>query len=672
LFAEIRRRKVVPVIVTYAVVGWLVLQIAGITFEPLGFPDWGIRVLIIVTIAGFPAVFFLTWLIDFTEQGMMFDLPLWPSESESPEQPKKSGKALAILLCVFVIAGTSGLVVLLLDQIPEPKHDEVAETENFTIPLNSIAVLAFDNFYGKSDSDYFSAGLAEEILNLLAGMQELNVAARTSSFRFRGEQVDIREVAKRLNVKHVLEGSVRREGERIRVTAQLIDGVEGFNEWSKTYDRKLFDIFAIQQEIAAAVVNELKIALSVASENRLLKTHTENIDAYIFYLQGREKLHSSLDGDAMKVAIQLFNQAISIEPSYSRAYAGICEAQLRLYEISNSPDDFTDAEQVCGQAKELSNENSSEVQIALGRLYRFRGLYAKAVGQLNSAIANSPTSVDAYIELGEVLAKQGKLEEAEKTFLRGLDLKRNYWKAHEALANFYFITERYQDSINAYEVVTRLTPDSSLGFGGLGAAYWMMGNTQQALSAYEDSLHLKPSPQAYTNLGSLYYYDGQFQNSVKMQKQALEFVPDDHRVWGKLAASLRFVNGQESESLAAYQKAVKLALNNLEINSEDWLTRGQLGLYYSYLEQTGESFELLQQAVDESQRNSEVLYLQALSYLSVDESKIALDILEEAVEKDDYYRLFIGLDPDLQILKENPRFLLLLPKQLSQKTGSTK
>lgn len=659
-----------PVIVTYAVVGWLVLQIAGITFGPLGFPEWGIRVLIVVTIAGFPAVFFLTWLIDFTEQGMMFDLPLWPNGSESPEEPKKSGRMIAILLCIFVIAGTGGLVVLLLDQFPEPKPVEVVESKNPAFPANSIAVLAFENFYGKSDSDYFASGLAEEILNFLAGMQELNVAARTSSFRFRGEQVDIREVAKILNVKHVLEGSVRREGDRIRVTAQLIDGVEGFHEWSKTYDRKLFDIFAIQQEIAAAVVNELKIALSMDSENRLQETQTENIEAYIFYLQGREKLRSSLDSDAMKTAIQLFNQAIKIDSSYLRAYAGICLAELRLYEISNSPDDFATAELGCENAQNLSNGDNSEVQIALGRLYRFRGLYDKALEQLSSAIANSPTSVDAYIELGEVLAKQNKLEEAESAFLRGLDLKRNYWKAHEALANFYFMTERYQDSINAYKVVTRLTPDSSVGFGGLGAAYWMLGDAQQALAAYEDSLQLKPSPQAYTNIGSLYYYAGQFEKAVEMQNKALEYAPEDHRVWGKLAESLRFIPGQESESLAAYQKAAKLALNNLEINREDWLARAQLGLYYSYLGRKGEASELLQLAVEESQRNSEVLYLQALGYLNVDKPEMAMNLLEEAVEKEDYYRLFIGLDPDLQELRGNPRFPILLPKATPKSASS--
>ncbi|MFT4787900.1 MAG: TolB-like protein/tetratricopeptide (TPR) repeat protein [Paraglaciecola sp.] len=660
LVAQFRRRKVVPVILTYAVAGWLILQIAGITFEPLGFPDWSIRMLIIVTIAGFPAVFFLTWLIDFTQEGIMFDLPLWPSEGGSPIQQKKPGQMVAILLSLLVIVGTGSMIFYLLEQFPE-SESTVVDNKVTGSPLNSIAVLAFENLYGKAESDYFAAGLAEEILNFLAGIRELNVAARTSSFRFRGEQVDIRDVAKLLNVKHVLQGSVRREGNRIRVTAQLIDGEKGYHVWNKTYARNLDDVFAIQQEIASSVVNELKIALSVDSKNRLQKTSSENIEAYIFYLQGREKLHSSQDADVMLASRQLFNEALKIEPAFSRAYAGICETDLRLYEISNSADDFSTAEKACDKAQNLSKGLTSEVQVAIGRLYGYRGWYEKAVEQLNAAIAISPTSVDAYIALGEVLTMQLKFDEGESAFLRAVDLKRNYWKAHEALAKFYYETERYQDSANAYKVVTRLTPDSSVAFAAKGAVYWMLGDTQQALTAYERSLQLKPTRQAYTNIGSFYYYADQFDKAVTMQMQALKYAPDDHRLWGRLAESYRFIPGQRSASQAAYSKAAELALSNLEINPDDWLTRGKLGLYYAHLDSVNEATVLLEQAVKKSQRDPEVLYLQALSYLRVDNVEEALNLLAEAVAQDEYFRLFIGLDPDLQALKDDTRFSLLLP-----------
>jgi TolB-like protein len=293
--SEIRRREIIPVVITYTVVGWLVLQIAEVTFEPLGMPEGGVRLIIIMSIAGFPAVLFLAWVLDVKSQGVMFDLPLWQVEGAITQQQKKASRPLVLLLCLLVIIGTWGLVVFLDDKI-QPAEDNVSSLQSESerksdavranFPINSIAVLAFENFDGQPESDYFADGLAEEILNHLSSISELNVAARSSSFRFRGERVDIREVAKLLNVGHILEGSVRREGNRIRISAQLIDGKEGFNTWSKSYNRNLDDVFAIQKEIAFAVVNGLKIALSVDSKNRLQQTQSENIDAYIFYLQG--------------------------------------------------------------------------------------------------------------------------------------------------------------------------------------------------------------------------------------------------------------------------------------------------------------------------------------------------------------------------------------------------
>jgi TolB-like protein/Flp pilus assembly protein TadD len=666
--AEIRRREVIPVVVTYAVVGWLVLQVAGLTFEPLGLPEGGVRLLIIITIAGFPAVFFLAWLIDFRPSGMIFDLPLWQTEGKPTHQEQKASRPVAVMLCFVVIASTWALVVFLDNKIkpaePELVSANARSQENdIQFPANSIAVLAFENFDGQVASNYFADGLAEEILNYLASIRELNVAARTSSFRFRGERVDVREVAKLLNVKHVLEGSVRVEGNRVRITAQLIDGNEGFHAWSKSYDRNLDDIFAIQREIASAVVNELKITLSVDSQTKLQQTQSENIDAYIFYLQGLEKLRSSEDIARVVTANKLFNQALDIEPNYSRAYAGICEANLALYESSNAVEDFNNAEFACEKAQSLTTEYDSEVKVALGRLYRISGEYKKAEEILRAAIAHNPSAVDAYIELGEVYSESDQDEQAKKAFLRAIDLKRNYWKAHEALANFYYNSEQYAQSADTYKTVSRLTPDSSVGFIGEGSAYWMLGDMDRALSAYENALEISSSRQAYTNLGIFYYYAGQFEKAVEMQLAALELAQDDHRLWGRLAESYRFIPGQKGEAQFAYKRAAELAVKNIEINNEDWYTRATLGLYLIHLGDNRQGMDLIELATEESQRNPEILYFKALAFLYEDDENEALTLLEESVQKEQSYRQFIALDPDLQRLEESPRFQALLPRQ---------
>lgn len=646
------------------------LQVAGLTFEPLGLPEGGVRLLIIISIAGFPAVVFLAWILDVKSQGVMFDLPLWQVEGAVTRQQKKASRPLTMFLCLLVIVGTWGLVIFLDDRLQtteikvaslQSQYEAESNAMEADFPANSIAVLAFENFDGLPESDYFADGLAEEILNHLSGIRELNVAARSSSFRFRGKQVDVREVAQLLNVGHVLEGSVRREGNRVRINAQLIDGKEGFNAWSKSYDRNLDDVFAIQREIAFAVVNELKIALSVDSKNRLQHTQSENIDAYIFYLQGLEKLRSSQDAERINTANKLFNQALNIDHTFSRAYAGICEANLALYEITNGVDDFTNAEIACEKAQNLNTDTNSEVKVALGRLYRVRGLYQKAEDILLEAIAISPAEVDVYIELGEIHSAQNKFDKAEASFLRAIDLKRNYWKAYEALAHFYYTKERYSDSAKTYDIVARLTPDSSKGYLGKGSAYWMLGDTKQALQAYERSLELNPSRQAYTNLGMFYYYAGQFEQAVAMQLKALEFAETDHRIWGRLAESYRFIPAQESESQYAYKRAAELARDNLHINKEDWHTRAILGLYLVHLGEKTEGVNLLEEAIEQSKRNPEILYFKALAVLQEDDTEQAVALLHEAVTLEQYYQQFIALDPDLKRLQNLPRFMSLMP-----------
>ncbi|MDH3588015.1 MAG: tetratricopeptide repeat protein [Gammaproteobacteria bacterium] len=635
------------------------LQIAEVTAEPLGFPAWTLRALIIGSIVGFPVVFFLAWVIRIEPEGLLFDLPLWRGDSERVKQKTDYVVVLSVTALLLIGAYTIGVKVFR----DMPVDTQTLASQSFTLveaPPNSIAVMAFENFGGAEDANHFGSGLAEEILIMLAGLRELSVAARSSSFQFRGQQIDIRDVARNLSVRYVLEGSVRQSGDRIRVSAQLIDGADGYNAFSKTYDRKLEDIFAIQEEIAAGVVNELKIALSVDSEEHLQEKPTEDIGAYVFYLQGVERLRSPGDMDVFNAASQLFRSALDIDPNFSRAYAGLCEAHLSLYEFNYATSDFDKAEAACDKAAELDPGLSSEIQIALGTLYRHRGWYEKAEEKLSQAIAMSPTAVNAYIELGEIRMIQDRRDEAEATFLRAVDLKKNYWRALEATGHFYYNTENYADAVKYFEMASNLSPDSAAGYSSLGAAYWMLGESEQARVAYDRSLELKPTRRGYTNMGLRYYYAGQFSNAVDMQEKALEIAPDDHRLWGRLAESHRFVPGNETLSAEAYARAAELAEANLEINELDWATIGLLGLYYAHLGDSTRALDLVDKSVAISQRNAEALYYQALARLKTGDQDGAIDALVDAVATDEQYRQFIVSDPDFQPIKDTERFAKLL------------
>jgi TolB-like protein/Flp pilus assembly protein TadD len=661
--SELRRRNVFRGVTLYAITAWVVLQVAEVTFEPLGLPPWIMRALIIATIAGLPISFLLAWIVGSGDDGLVLDLPLWRGDGEEEQvRPRRRVDLWYTGLLVLLMAGvTYSAVVLLSGQADRSSIDDetqAASSAPAEAPRNSIAVLPFRNFDGQQNTDFFALGLGEEILNLLAGVRELDVAARTSSFQFRDVQIDVREIARLLTVRYVLEGSARQNEDRIRVYAQLVDGTNGYRVFGRTYDRPLTDIFSIQQEIAAAVANELKIALSVDSRRQLQQQPTEDLNAYIFYLQGNERLYGSSDSDVMRTAIQLFDQAIELDPEFSRAYSGICQAHLRLYEIGNDTADFEQARTACEKAIELDDGLNSEPYLAMGRLYRFRGRGwdEQAERMLDQALAIAPASADAYIELGELRVVQERPDDAEADFLRAVDLKRNYWKAYEALAGFHYINEEYEQAVESYEVATRLAPDIASTFAGKGAAYTMLGDIEKARAAYDRSLELKPSRQAYTNIGLSYYYAGNFEDAAEMQRQALTFAPDDHRVWGRLAESLRFIPGRTEESLEAYRRAAELARDNLEINDSDWRTRGLLAIYLVHTDRPDDAVNQAERALADSSRSPEAFYYLALVQLKVGDRGKALQALEDAVAADEQYRPLIEGDPDLAVLRGTPRF----------------
>ncbi|NND44502.1 MAG: hypothetical protein HKN58_04200, partial [Xanthomonadales bacterium] len=348
---EVRQREVLRVVAVYAVVAWVILQVAGVVIAPLGIPEWVMRALIIAAIVGFPIVFFLAWVIRIEAEGLFFDLPLWRGISGERVVHKNDSVVVGALAALLVIAAYS-IGVRVFDNIPDQDSPPGA-TQEFLGAPNSIAVLSFEPFSDSGADRYFSAGLAEEILNRLASLKELDVAARSSSFQFRGQQYDARDVARKLVVRNLLDGSVRRHGDRIRVSVQLVDGANGFNLWNETFDRDLQDIFAVQEDIATGVVAELKIALSLDSERELHRKPTDSLAAYDAYLRAIEQLRSPADQEVMRAAVAYFAEALQFDPAFARAHAGLCEAHLSLYEMNRDSDDFDAANAACDMAAEL-------------------------------------------------------------------------------------------------------------------------------------------------------------------------------------------------------------------------------------------------------------------------------------------------------------------------------
>ncbi len=665
LISELKRRHVLRAAFSYAVVCWLLIQVADLLFEAFDVPGWLFRSLIILLATGFPIALVLSWFFEITTDGLVKSADL-PGKEEELRNFRR-------YLNPIIISMLSAAVILFsLDKlgwigspaIENVDQQNIAKAVNLSGERKSLAALPFSNRSNLPENVYFVDGIHDDLLTMLAKIESLSVTSRTSVMRYQGSDKNIPEISSELGVDYILEGGVQRDGESIRVNAQLIDASNDDHLWAETYDRELTtqSLFAIQSSIARAIANALNARLSSADEKNLEKIPTASLAAYDAYLQGRQSLLSR-GSEAYKNAKSLFEQAITLDPNFAGAYAGLCKTHLKWYRNNNDIGHFNKAEAACDQALKL-DANQADVHTALGALYRHYGDYERAIGEQRAALASEPENVDAMIELGMTLASQGEIREAETTLLGAEKLQPDHWPVHSALNDFY---RNYDDQENRYELsaryamrVVELTPKSPVAWSNLGAAYHSLQQYEAAKAAWDRALEISPSRGGYTNRGLQYYYDGQFAESAEMQLKAIELAPNDHRAWGRLAETYRVMGEDESLQQEAYAKAIELAEPMMTINRLDWQTGGLLATYYIHAGRENDASTLIDETLANSNRNPDALLCAALIYIALGETETTLQALKEMVERDDSYRNYIANEPDFQILKSDERFQQLI------------
>ena len=406
--AELRRRKVARIATAYALVSWVLLQLGEIVFDPLQLPAWSLTALILFLVLAFPPTLIMAWSFEFSRQGMK-------------RVHSDQGRPVTALLILLVLAldGVAGLYLFktygpdvaseasLVAQSAPQSFDPVA----VTAPANSIAVLPFVDLSQDQDQGYFSNGISEEIRSVLARIEDLQVAARTSSFAFKDQQRDIREIGRMLNVATVLEGSVRKQGDSVRVTAQLIDIQSGLHLWSNTFERKLLDIFAIQDEIAGEIVNQL-----IGSYDGFNRVETEgpgiaSFEAYDLYLQGRD-LWRRRSPESLAQAIVFFKKTIELDASYAAAYSGLADSYLLLTNYGNMTvaTAVEKASPLIQTALQLDGQ-MSEGFASLGLMYWMLGRYPAGEAHLRQAVKLNPENTTAMNWLAGLIGAQGRLGE---------------------------------------------------------------------------------------------------------------------------------------------------------------------------------------------------------------------------------------------------------------------
>ena len=498
-FAELRRRKVFRVAAVYLVAAWLAIQVAGTVFEPMGLPAWTLRLVIVLAAIGFPVACALAWAFDVTPRGI-----------------ERTPAAAPV--------------------VPAPAPSAAAPAPPAATPADSVAILPFADMSPARDQEYFCDGIAEEIINALCCVRGLRIASRTSSFQFKGRAADVREIGRSLGVGAVLEGSVRKSGDRVRITAQLVSAADGYHIWSESYDRELQDVFAIQSDIAQRLARALRGALSPRETALLERGGTRNPEAYDLYLRGQKCLREYSDGAAV-AAIPLFRGAIERDPLFAQAHAGLASALALkgLWRI-----DMTGAET------------------------------AEALAASARALELEPYIPEAHVARACLLSMQGRNAEAAQGFEEAIRLNPSAHLTYYLYGRHCFGAGEMEKAVELYRTAIRLEPDDFQTQAMLEGPLQSLGRTEEAREAnrlaglkIERRLQARPDDVRALLLGAVQAaHEGDAERARLLGERAMAARPDDFSTAYNVACA-HAILGEQDRALELLDRAVAHGRGNL-------------------------------------------------------------------------------------------------------------
>ncbi len=411
--AELKRRNVIRMAGLYLVASWLILQVAETLLPIFHTPDWVLQTLVVLLALGFLPALIFSWVFELTPAGLKRETEIAPAESVTPQTARRMDRMIIVVL-LLALAYFAVDKFVLAPSRDQPEGPALAEERK------SIAVLAFANMSADPANEYFSDGVAEEILNALAQVPALRVAGRTSAFHFKGRNEDLRQIGQALDVAYIVEGSVRKQGERVRITAQLIRSSDGFHLWSESFDGDLSDVFALQERIAQAITSELEVVLSGRQSQQLVDVGTTNTEAYALYLQA-SAIFNRRDSRRFAGGIEQLEQAVTIDPAYARAHARLAA----MYAIAS---EYTpiDLDEALGGAREHAEiaialaPGLAEPHAAMARVHGAQGRYVDQQDAFERALALDPNDVTANFWFGSILFTTGYIERGNAAMDRAL------------------------------------------------------------------------------------------------------------------------------------------------------------------------------------------------------------------------------------------------------------
>ena len=500
LFAELKRRNVVRMAGLYLVGAWLLVQVAGTVLPMFGAPDWIARSIVILLAIGFVPALIFSWVFELTPQGLKRDEDVRPEESIAPQTARRMNR---LIIGVLVLA----LAYFAVDKfILAPRRATAPNESSSGVGSKSIAVLPFENLSDDKSNAYFAEGVQDEILTRLAKIADLKVISRTSTQRFQSAPENLPEIAKQLGVAHILEGSVQKANDQVRVNVQLIKAANDAHLWADTYDRKLTDIFTVESEIAKTIAETLQAKLTGSEKQALAKKSTVNPDAYELYLQGRFFWNKRTAADLRK-AIDYFNQAIAKDPDYALAYAALAQTwSIMAAHNGGAPVDcFPQAAAAATKALALDNTLSDAFAALAQTKETYQFDFAGARQDYERAIQLNPNDATAHHWFGAgVLAATGDQARELAELQRALELDPLSLIIQTNLGMAYIHNHRYDEAIAHFRKALELDRTFFYAERSYGQALELQGKTQAAISHYEKAAALSGDPIELGALGRAY------------------------------------------------------------------------------------------------------------------------------------------------------------------------
>ena len=470
---ELKRRKVFRVLASYAVVVFVIMQLVEILFPIFNFPQWTQQFIVILLLLGFPVAAIFSWIFDKTPDGFIktgkIKSPKTTVKNTTPFYLQKRNIVLLVGVIGGIVLGRFGQNIL-------PQSEQIND--------KSIAVLPFENLSKNGEDEYFADGMTEDILTELSKIKDLLVISRTTIMKYKGTQKTIKEIGKELGVANILEGSIRLSGNRVRITGQLINASNDQHLWAEKYDRDIEDIFSVQDEVANAIANALRIELSDEEARMISKTQTESIEAYDYYIKGRT-LSYFYEVQKNIEAIEFYKKAIEIDPQYSLPYAGISRVRMSQFTFQFMDQDFSafalkEAEEFAKKAVMLG-PNEAETNFALGFFYNATQQFDLAFTSFNKAIILNPSHAHAHDEIGDVyLYSYGDFDRAISWYDKALQRDRELVPAKWFKSEILLRSGQVKKSLKEVEVAILDHPNVTQFYGIKHSALMMSGKFKEA------------------------------------------------------------------------------------------------------------------------------------------------------------------------------------------------